>query len=119
LLLNYHIDCCILGSLCAGDLVWMGLSGVLVAGCSTTALYVTRISFSEGVFLFLAEKYRGFLSVTVLSISTFHVLRTPFDVPKYVVFVTNTACCETRDVLKQLDSFVRSLDFLKSSVSFT
>jgi len=31
-LLNYHIDRSVLGSLCVGDLVRLGLSGVRVAG---------------------------------------------------------------------------------------
>jgi len=31
-LLNYHIGCFVLGSLCVGDLVRLGLSGVHVAG---------------------------------------------------------------------------------------
>jgi len=31
-LLNYHIGRFVLGSLCVGDLVWLGLSGVRVAG---------------------------------------------------------------------------------------
>ena len=47
---------------------------------------MTYISYSEGVFLFLAEKYRGILNITVFNIPTFHVMRMPFDVPKYVVF---------------------------------
>jgi len=34
LLLNYHIACCVLGSLCAGGLVRLGLSGVCVTGFS-------------------------------------------------------------------------------------
>ena len=33
MLLNYHISRFVLGSLCVGDLVWLGLSGVGVAGC--------------------------------------------------------------------------------------
>jgi len=33
-LLNYHICRFVLGSLCVGDLVRLGLSGVRVAGCS-------------------------------------------------------------------------------------
>jgi len=33
-LLNYHIRRFVLGSLCVGDLVLLGLSGVRVAGCS-------------------------------------------------------------------------------------
>ena len=37
MLLNYHIGRFVLGSLCAGDLVRLGLSGVRVAGFSTTA----------------------------------------------------------------------------------
>ena len=36
LLLNYHIGCFVLGSLCVGELVSLGLSGVRVAGWSTT-----------------------------------------------------------------------------------
>jgi len=36
LLLNYHIGRFVLGSLCVGDLVWQGLSGVRVAGWSTS-----------------------------------------------------------------------------------
>jgi len=32
LLLNYHIGCFVLGSLCVGELVSLGLSGVRVAG---------------------------------------------------------------------------------------
>jgi len=32
MLLNYHIGCFVLGSLCVGDLVRLGLSGVRVAG---------------------------------------------------------------------------------------
>jgi len=31
-LLNYHSGRFVLGSFCVGDLVWLGLSGVLVAG---------------------------------------------------------------------------------------
>ena len=31
-LLNYHIGRFVLGSLCVGDLVWLGWSGVCVAG---------------------------------------------------------------------------------------
>jgi len=31
-LLNYHIGRIVLGSLCVGNLVWLGLSGVRVAG---------------------------------------------------------------------------------------
>ena len=31
-LLNYHIGCLVLISLCVGDLVWLGLSSVRVAG---------------------------------------------------------------------------------------
>ena len=34
MLLNYHIGRFVLGSLCVGDLVRLGLSGVRVAGCS-------------------------------------------------------------------------------------
>jgi hypothetical protein len=34
LLLNYHISCFVLGLLCVGDLVWLGLSGVRIAGFS-------------------------------------------------------------------------------------
>jgi hypothetical protein len=62
---------------------------------------MTYISCSEGVFLFLAEKYRGILSITVFNIPTFHVLRIPFDVPKYVVFchshnlLLNKGCSKT------------------------
>jgi len=37
LLLNYHIGCCVLSSLCVGDLVRLGLSGVRDAGLSTTS----------------------------------------------------------------------------------
>ena len=33
MLLNYHIGLFVLGSLCVGDLVRLGLSGVRVAGC--------------------------------------------------------------------------------------
>jgi hypothetical protein len=33
-LLNYHIGRFVLGLLCVGDLVWLGLSGVRVAGFS-------------------------------------------------------------------------------------
>jgi len=33
-LLNYHIGRFVLGSLCVGDLVWLGLSSVRLAGCS-------------------------------------------------------------------------------------
>jgi len=33
MLLNYHIGRFVLGSLCVGDLVRLGLSGVRVAGC--------------------------------------------------------------------------------------
>jgi len=32
-LLNYHIERFVLGSLCVGDLVRLGLSGVRVAAC--------------------------------------------------------------------------------------
>jgi len=32
-LLNYHICCFVLGSMCVEDLVRLGLSGVRVAGC--------------------------------------------------------------------------------------
>jgi len=35
-LLNYHIGCCVLGSLCVGDLVRLGLRSVRVAGWGTT-----------------------------------------------------------------------------------
>jgi len=35
-LLNYHIGCFVLGSLCVGDLVRLSLSGVRVAGFSFT-----------------------------------------------------------------------------------
>jgi len=31
-LLNYHIGCFVLGSLCVGDLAQLGLSSVCVAG---------------------------------------------------------------------------------------
>ena len=34
MLLNYHIRRFVLGSLCVGDLVWLGLSSVRVAGFS-------------------------------------------------------------------------------------
>ena len=33
ILLNYHIGRGVLGSIYVGDLVWLGLSGVRVAGC--------------------------------------------------------------------------------------
>jgi len=33
-LLNYHVGCCVSVSLCVGDLVWLGLSGVRVACAS-------------------------------------------------------------------------------------
>jgi hypothetical protein len=33
-LLNYHIGGFVLGSLCAGDLVWLVLNSACVAGCS-------------------------------------------------------------------------------------
>ena len=36
MLLNYHICRFVLGSLCVGDLVWLGLSGVLVASNTDT-----------------------------------------------------------------------------------
>jgi len=32
-LLNYHIGRIVLGSMCVGDLVWLGLSSVRVASC--------------------------------------------------------------------------------------
>ena len=32
MLLNYHIGRFVLGSLCVGDLVWLGLSSIRVAG---------------------------------------------------------------------------------------
>ena len=35
MLLNYHIGRFVLGSLCVGDLVRMGWSGIRVAGCAT------------------------------------------------------------------------------------
>jgi len=31
-LLNYHIGCFVFGSVCVGDSVWMGWSGIRVAG---------------------------------------------------------------------------------------
>ena len=37
MLLNYHIGCFILGSLCVGDLVRLGLSSVRVACGNSTA----------------------------------------------------------------------------------
>ena len=37
MLLNYHIDRFVIGSLCFGDLVRLGLSGVRVAGCNRKA----------------------------------------------------------------------------------
>jgi len=43
---------------------------------------MTYISYFEGVFR--TEKYPGILSITAFNIPTFHVLRIPFDVPKYV-----------------------------------
>ena len=38
MLLNYHIGRFVLGSLCVGDLVWLGLGGVRVAGFSLDIL---------------------------------------------------------------------------------
>jgi len=38
-LLNYHIGRFVLGSLCVGDLVRMGLSGVRVAGCDIQLVF--------------------------------------------------------------------------------
>ena len=38
LLLNYHIGCLVLSSLCVGDLVRLVLSGARIAGWSTTVL---------------------------------------------------------------------------------
>ena len=32
MLLNYHIGCSVLSSLCVGDLVWLGLSSARVVG---------------------------------------------------------------------------------------
>jgi len=32
MLLNYHIGLYVLGSMCVGDLVWLGWSGIRVAG---------------------------------------------------------------------------------------
>ena len=34
MLLNYHIGRYVLGSLCVGDSVWLGLSGIRVAACN-------------------------------------------------------------------------------------
>ena len=34
ILLNYHIGRIVLGSMCVGDSVWMGWSGICVAGFS-------------------------------------------------------------------------------------
>jgi len=42
-LLNYLIGCCVLGSLCVGDLVRLGLSGVRVAGWRTTENTTTDV----------------------------------------------------------------------------
>ena len=39
MLLNYHIGRYVLGSLCVGDLVRLGLSGVRVAGCCVLEIW--------------------------------------------------------------------------------
>jgi len=33
MLLNYHINRFVLGSMCVGDSMWLGWSGIRVAGC--------------------------------------------------------------------------------------
>jgi len=43
-LLNYHIGCFVLVSFCVGDLVRLGLSGVRVAGWSTTDVVMQQNS---------------------------------------------------------------------------
>jgi len=35
ILLNYHIGCIVLGSMCVGVSVWLGWSGIRVAGLSS------------------------------------------------------------------------------------
>jgi len=45
-LLNYHIGRFVLGSLCVGDLVWLSLSGVRVAGFSLKHGHHSKPSFS-------------------------------------------------------------------------
>ena len=35
ILLNYHIGRIVLGSMCVGVSVWVGWSGIRVAGCNT------------------------------------------------------------------------------------
>ena len=42
LLLNYHGGCFVLGSLCVGDLVRLGLSGVRVAGFSLQQVHKSQ-----------------------------------------------------------------------------
>jgi len=37
-MLNYHIDRIVLGSMCVGVSVWLGWSGIRVAGCNTVLL---------------------------------------------------------------------------------
>jgi len=43
-LLNYHIGRFVLASLCVGDLVWLGLSGVRVVGFKTTDVVIQQHS---------------------------------------------------------------------------
>jgi len=44
LLLNYHIACFVFGSLCVGDLVRLGLSGVRVAENKTSDVVIQQQS---------------------------------------------------------------------------
>jgi len=43
ILLNYHIDRIILGSMCVGDSVWLCWSGIRVAGLSEACDYSVEL----------------------------------------------------------------------------
>jgi len=43
ILLNYHIGCIVLGSMCVGVSVWLGWSGICVAGLSGACDYSVEL----------------------------------------------------------------------------
>ena len=109
MLLNYHIGRFVLGSLCVRDLVWLGLSGVRVAGwrktcasaCNTDTIKhshsksPTHDDRKQTTDVVIQQYSRKLLMMDILMSETFWVRKKWNKVASYIklVFYSSTVLC--------------------------
>jgi len=68
--LNYHIGRIVLGSMCVGDSVWLGWSGICLAGWSTASAWNTDRTKNKTTDVVIQQNSRKLLMMDILMSET-------------------------------------------------